>query len=306
MTRLSYPVEPEKLDDPFRRPWGFTLVELLVVIGIIAILIAILLPALQKARTQSINVQCRANLRQWGNLFANYSSDFGGKLEPGDWDSGHGNVLEGWFWPSTMRMYLPDGMNYSKNPQTFGNIMLCPAAMLAAPVDFNGLAVGRGSTWYAWTSEAGGFGAFQPPTTLVNQSIMGSYGKNGWAVTPLMGPDVTWELGLTVGATAWDSSNVRGGSNIPLLFDSAFFMIYPMATDPPPTTPDNLENTGNMSYACLNRHSGCINVLFMDYSVRAVPLKKLWTLDWYKTYNLNNSYTKSFPGLWPAWMHNLH
>ena len=64
------------------RKKAFTLVELLVVIAIIALLLAILMPSLKRARTQAQTVVCGLHMRQYGLAIAQYISDNDDRFPP--------------------------------------------------------------------------------------------------------------------------------------------------------------------------------------------------------------------------------
>ncbi|UCC99075.1 MAG: prepilin-type N-terminal cleavage/methylation domain-containing protein [Phycisphaerales bacterium] len=71
------------MPNDMRERSGFTLIELLVVIAIIALLLAILMPALERVKKQSRAVACQRDLKQWSIIFAMYTDDNNGYFQRG-------------------------------------------------------------------------------------------------------------------------------------------------------------------------------------------------------------------------------
>ena len=252
---------------------GFTLIELLVVISVIALLLAILLPTVQRVRRQAKAVACQSNLHQWGLCFKMYTGDNNGRL--------FSDVLDKMYWYKTLRPYYSDS----------NDLLLCP--MATKYVDnpkWNG---SKFSTWRIPISTD-----WRPPTTPTS-FCYGSYGIN---VRILDLPDLE-DLNRY-----WGVCFVKGANNIPVCLDCRFTHIPVEQFDVPPTYDDVATSDSGISYFCINRHDGGINSLFMDSSVRKVGLKELWTLKWHRKFDTANVWTKAggaLPEDWPQWMRHF-
>jgi prepilin-type N-terminal cleavage/methylation domain-containing protein/prepilin-type processing-associated H-X9-DG protein len=228
---------------------AFSLIELLVAIGIIAILLAILLPVLLSARHAGRRTACLAALQQWSATFQVYLNDNHGRQPPRG--NTHYTREEGaplmWF-------------EMLANPRDVHRRLLCPEAIEAS----NAVPT---SVYQAWGPEY-----FFDAGNKIRGPFVGSYGFNAWLYTDPDSPD-----GLRL--------PTKDSANIPLIFDCARLEVYPKDTDVPlrfvfPAT----GYFGWLQLVAVERHRGGPNVTFLDGHAETVPLPNLWKLKWSQTF----------------------
>jgi prepilin-type N-terminal cleavage/methylation domain-containing protein/prepilin-type processing-associated H-X9-DG protein len=123
---------------------AFTLVELLVVIGIIAILISILLPTLRSVRRQANLLQCSSNMRQLTAAMIMYIQDNKGRFPAAEFSTITGAYPFGWWWPNELvrQNYIKaPGLSVYKKPNSSttdkqfnaNNVFKCPEGIEEVP-----------------------------------------------------------------------------------------------------------------------------------------------------------------------------
>lgn len=257
---------------------AFTLVELMVVIGIIAMLVALMLPALGKARRSARAVACQSNLRQMGIGWQLYTSEHKGRLPDYLWGanapsaSAQANAESAWngYWIGLLNQY---------KIRTSG--LLCPEA--SDEMDNGRFLGGAHAAWsgkyQAWGTAVrypGADGKVDPglKAPAAGSYRIGSYGFNGnlTASTP--------------SADRWGTKamSVRSTEDVPLFFDATWVDTFLSANDPVPyPMPATVNGSADGPSAwrfLIDRHNYGINMVFADGHAGRVPLTDALNHQW--------------------------
>lgn len=276
-----------------RRRTGFTLVELLVVIAIIAILMGLLLPAVQMAREAARNAQCKNNLKQMGLALLNYENAHQ-KFPPG-WSAKNASDDPGWAWmsfvlPQIEQPALYDQINFklTADQPTHDSIrisrlemMMCPSAQWAVDTTFplprfelNDIDITRamyvGNVGSEVVAEEMDDGDTCPSTQLL---FGDSFGSNG----------VFYQASRTRYADILDGSSntILVGERSGDIFHSTWLAVLPKSTfagwrvvgwtGEPPNNPNYSQDPHFHGFAQFNSsHPSITNFAFCDGSTRGV------------------------------------
>ena len=133
-----------------------------------------------------------------------------------------------------------------------------------------------------------------------------SFGQNNWLYSPaagvkdIQGRPADWH---------WRTMNARRANDIPVFADTMWRGGGPFVSgdkgDPPRYNGEWVNAGHEMKHFCIDRHNGSNNHLFLDWTVRSVDIKELWTLKWHRQFDTKGPWTKGGgvqPADWPEWM----